>query len=70
MTAPQPGTYRPPRYSYRPSQDPYGASLAPGAGQLQQHASTASETERIHRMLFSHYAAPHLSPSRDHGSNR
>ncbi|WP_157772990.1 hypothetical protein [Rhodococcoides fascians] len=32
-------------------------------------ASPISETERIHRIVFSHYSAPHSSPLRNHGSN-
>ncbi len=76
MTALQPGVarYRPPRH--RPSQPTYGACLDDAARQLRRHAESAiaasqvSETERIHRLLFSHYATPHSSPLRQHGSNR
>lgn len=81
MTAPQPGPgrYRPPTYrppTDRPPHQTYGASVDDGVRQLHRRtdspiaASPISETERIHRMLLRHYAAPHSSPLRDHGRSR
>lgn len=51
--------------------DTYRASAADGVSRPQrQLASAVSDTERIHRILFSHYDTPLQAPHREHGSNR